>query len=145
MDIRQITPELSVAPQIEPEEVAQLAALGFRALIDNRPDAEAGPERDSAAMAEAAKAAGLAFRYIPYEPGLLTDDLADAFGAALSELDGPVLAYCRSGTRSSHLWAMTEAGRRPIDEIVQMAAHAGYDHSGLLPALQARAAQRRQA
>lgn len=144
MDIRQITPELSVAPQIEPEEVAQLAALGFRALIDNRPDAEAGPERDSTVMAEAAKAAGLAFRYVPYEPGQLTPDLADAFGVALSEVDGPVLAYCRSGTRSSHLWAMTEAGRRPLDEIVRLAAAAGYDHSGLLPTLQARATQRRE-
>lgn len=142
MDLRQITPELAVAPQISPEDVAEAARLGFRTLIDNRPDEEAEPGHDSAAMAAAAEAAGLAFHYLPYYPGVLTQDLADAFAAALANSEGPVLAWCRSGTRSSHLWALSEAGKRPVSEIVALAAKAGYDHSGLVPLLEAQAAAR---
>lgn len=131
MDIRQITPTFAVSPQINPEDIQTLADLGYRAIIDNRPNAEAGPAHDSDAMAEAAKAAGIEFRYLPYNPGMLTIELADAFDAAIAELDGPVLAYCRSGTRSSHLWALSQAQSRDVDDIVTLAAHAGYDVSGL--------------
>lgn len=142
MDIHDITPEFSVTPQIDPEELATIAALGFKTVIDNRPDTEAGPDHDSSVMAKAAKDAGLAFRYIPYEPGMLTTELADTFEAALAEVEGPVLAYCRSGTRSSHLWAMSEAGKRPVEDIVGLAAQAGYDHSGLVPVLLDRESRR---
>lgn len=142
MDLRQITPELAVAPQINPEDVAEAARLGFSTLIDNRPDEEAEPGHDSVTMEAAAKAAGLAFHYLPYYPGELTQDLADAFAEVLAEADGPVLAWCRSGTRSSHLWALSEAGKRPVPEIVALAAKAGYDHTGLVPLLESLAAAR---
>ncbi|MFT3689224.1 TIGR01244 family sulfur transferase [Paenirhodobacter sp.] len=142
MDLHQITPEITVAPQITPDEVAEAARLGFRTLIDNRPDEEAGPGFDSAAMAAAAEAAGLAFHYLPYYPGELTQELADAFAEVLAGAQTPVLAWCRSGTRSSHLWALSEAGRRPVAEIVDLAARAGYDHRGLVPLLEAQAAIR---
>lgn len=139
MDIRTLTPELSVAPQITPEDMAQLPSLGFRSVIVNRPDEEAGPALDSSAMEAAAAAAGLQIRYLPYYPGVLTQDLADAFEAAVAELPGPILAYCRSGTRSSHLWALSEAGKRPVEEIIALAAQAGYDLSGMSSLLHAKA------
>lgn len=142
MDVRQITSELSVTPQITPEDVALAAKMGFRTLIDNRPDGEADPGFDSAAMARAAEESGLAFHYLPYNPGELTPELSEAFNAAYAEAEKPVLAYCRSGTRSSHLWALSQAGTRPIPEIVELAARAGYDHSGLVTLLESLATTR---
>lgn len=139
MELHQITPDITVSPQIAPEDVAEAARLGFRTLICNRPDEETAPGYDSAAMAEAAQAAGLAFHYLPYYPGELTARLADAFTEAFAEAEKPVLAYCRSGTRSSHLWALAEAPYRPVAETVALAGAAGYDHSGLAPLIAARA------
>ncbi|MCV2878354.1 TIGR01244 family sulfur transferase [Sedimentimonas flavescens] len=142
MELRQITPEFAVAPQITPEDVAELARMGYRTLINNRPDEEIEAQLDSHTMAEAAAAAGMVYVHLPYYPGAMTPDLVAAFEATMSQIEGPVLAYCRSGTRSSHLWAMSEAGARPIDEIVSLAAKAGYDHSGLVPLLAQHAANR---
>jgi uncharacterized protein (TIGR01244 family) len=142
MDLRQITPDFAVAPQITPEEVAAIAALGYRTLINNRPDDEIEDALDSDAMAVAAAEAGLAYHHLPYFPGQMTPDLVAAFEAVMATAEGPVLAYCRSGTRSSHLWAMEQAGKRPVTQILSAAAEAGYDHSGLVPLLEEHAARR---
>ncbi len=141
MDLRHITPEFAVSPQITPDDLATLKELGFKSVICNRPDEEVGPELHHQVIADSAAALGLAFAYLPYYPGLLTEDLTAAFSALLPQLPLPIFAYCRSGTRCSHLWAMDEAIKRPLDEIVALAAEAGYDHSPLLPLLQARADQ----
>ncbi|MEZ5685426.1 MAG: TIGR01244 family sulfur transferase [Paracoccaceae bacterium] len=135
MDLRQLTPEIAVAPQITPEDVAEAARLGFRTLIDNRPDEEVGAELGAEAMRAAAEAAGLAFHHLPYYPGEMTPELVAEFETVMAAVEAPVLAYCRSGTRSSHLWAMSQAGRMPIEEIVSRAAKWGYDHSALVPLL----------
>jgi len=107
MQIVQINPSLSVADQIEESEVAALAAAGFKAVIDNRPDTEGG------APAERIRAAcerhGLAFFYQPVEFSTLSLADSDAFGQILRRCDSPVLAYCRSGRRSSALWALAVA------------------------------------
>lgn len=142
MDLRHLAPDFAVAPQIDPADLAEAAKLGFRVLIDNRPDEEVEAPLQGAAMAAAAAAAGMSYHYLPYYPGALTQDLVEAFEALMDQIEGPVLAYCRSGTRSSHLWALWQAGKRPVDEIVAAAAEAGYDHSGLVPLLQMRAANR---
>lgn len=131
MDLRVLTPQLSVAPQIDPEDLATLAAQGYVAVIANRPDAENPPSHQSAAMAEAAARAGLSFHYLPITPGQLTPELAEQFNAALAQSGGRVLAYCRSGTRSTSAWALGQAGKRPAEEILRMAAQAGYDLSGM--------------
>ena len=127
MDIRRITQGLSVSPQITPEDVAAIAKAGFRAILANRPDDEGADQPDHAALARAAKASGLAFRYLPVTPGAVTDAAVDGFAAALRDLPGPVLAYCRTGTRSVTLWALSEAGRRPSADILNAAHAAGYD------------------
>ncbi|MDV7269709.1 TIGR01244 family sulfur transferase [Thioclava sp. A2] len=135
MDLRHLTPEMAVAPQITPEDVAEAAAMGFKTLIDNRPDEEITPDLSADAMRAACEAAGMAFYHLPYYPGEMTAELIADFEAAVGECPAPVLAYCRSGTRSSHLWAMSQAGKMPIEEIVQRAAKWGYDHAPLVPLL----------
>jgi len=141
LEIRPIVPGFAVAPQIEPEDMAELAAMGYRTVINNRPDSEVDPYFAHQAMAAAAKAAGLGYYRLPYVPGALSDALIDDFAAALAAAEQPVLAYCRSGTRSSHLWALAEAPHRPLAEIVSAAAAAGYDLHDLLPDLAERGAR----
>lgn len=135
MDIRKIDDTISVTPQIQPEDVAQLAALGFRSIISNRPDGEDAGQPAQARIAQAAADAGLEFRSIPVVPGGLTPELADEFGQAMAELPGPVLAYCRSGTRSATIWALSQSGLQARDEILTAAARAGYDLRGIAGAL----------
>lgn len=130
MDARKLTEALSVGPQITPDEVAAARAQGFRAIVCNRPDGE-GDQADFAEIETAAESAGLEARYLPVAPSRVSDADAEAFAALLAELPGPVLAYCRSGTRSATLWALAEAGRRPVPEILGVARNAGYDLGGL--------------
>lgn len=138
MNLRQITPEFAVAPQIMPADIPALAAIGYRTIINNRPDDEVDAATGAAAMEQAARVAGLAYHHLPYLPGNMTPELVDAFTATLAGCEGPVLAYCRSGTRSSHLWAMAVAANMPLDEILKLTAAAGYDLSALAPVLRER-------
>lgn len=142
MDLRQLTPDFAVAPQITPDDMTRLAAMGYRTILNNRPDDEVDSALDHAAMQAAATAAGLAYHHLPYVPGMMTPDLVAAFEAALEQAEGKVLAYCRSGTRSSYLWAMAMAGRMDTGAIVAAARRAGYDHEALVPVLEAHAASR---
>ena len=135
--IARLTPNLSVASQIDEADLGALAALGFKAVINNRPDGEAEGQPTAAALRAAARRRGLGYRHVPVVPGRLTEaDVAD-FAAALAELDGPALAFCRSGRRSTTLWALAEADRRDADAILEAAAEAGYDLSALRPRLEA--------
>lgn len=128
MDLRQLTPDIAVSQQITPEDVQTLADAGFRVLINNRPDDEVEPGFDSKAMAEAARAAGMDYHFIPFSPGQITPQMISAFGDAMS-MPGPKAAYCRSGNRSTVLWALSQAHRIPADELKEIAARAGYDLS----------------
>ncbi|KGJ17228.1 TIGR01244 family sulfur transferase [Paracoccus sanguinis] len=137
MDLRRLTDTIFVAPQIDIADLPRLADAGFTTLIDNRPDGEIEAALQSARMAEAAEAAGLVFHYLPIEPGGLTPALADRLGSLIDEAaqgaepGDKILAYCRSGTRSASAWALSQSGRRPRAEILETAARAGYDLSGL--------------
>ncbi len=109
MDARTLTPMLSVAPQITVEDVAAAHAAGFRSIMCNRPDNEDPGQPDFATIAAAAAALNMPVRHVPIVTAMLTeDDLAD-FARALEELPGPMLAYCRSGTRSANVYAMVTA------------------------------------
>src|SRR6056297_1411925 len=131
MDIRRITEGLSVGPQITPDDIPALKEAGFRSIIDNRPDAEGPDQPGHEEMRVAAEKAGMEFRYLPVTPGKVTDETAEAFGNALTELPGPVMAYCRTGTRSATLWSLAEADRRPLPEILGATKAAGYDMNGV--------------
>ncbi|EKF17604.1 TIGR01244 family sulfur transferase [Nitratireductor pacificus] len=104
MDIRRISEDYAVSPQIAVEDVAAIKAAGFRSVVCNRPDGEDAGQPPVAAIAEAAKAAGLDFRHVPVVSGAMTMDDVTAMAAALKDLPGPVFAYCRSGTRSANLY-----------------------------------------
>lgn len=143
MDRRQITETYSVSPQLLPEEVALLAADGVRVLINNRPDSEVPPEVQSAAMREAAEAAGLAFIDNPVVHGALTPDIVETQRAAIDGAEGAVHAYCASGNRSTIVWGLGVAGHIDTDIILARAAAAGYSLDALRPHLDALAGRRK--
>lgn len=111
MEYREITDNYSVSAQITPEEIAAVKAAGFKSIICNRPDNEQPGQPSAASVASAAQAAGLAFRHIPVVSGQITAQNASDHAAALSELEGPVFAYCRSGARCTNLYAMIQQSR----------------------------------
>jgi uncharacterized protein (TIGR01244 family) len=122
-----------VSGQIRPEE---LAGLGVRLIINNRPDGEEAGQPCSSEIEAAAKAAGLGYRHIPIAGGF-SQAQVEAMAEALE--NGPALAFCRSGTRSTYLWALARAGQgEDAETIVRAAAEAGYDLSPILPYLKAR-------
>lgn len=106
MQITTVTPEFSVSPQISPRDVAEVAALGFRSVICNRPDGEDPNQPEVALIRAEAEAKGLAFAFIPVVSGQIRPDQAADLRKALAEMPTPVLAYCRSGTRSRQLWSL---------------------------------------
>lgn len=110
MTIRTLNPTLRVSPQIDPADVAGLAASGVRSIVCNRPDGEEAGQPVAADIAAAAEAHGLRFAHIPVVPGRIGETDAAAMARALAELPGPVLAYCRSGARSEQLADMAAAG-----------------------------------
>ena len=105
METRKITDEASVAGQIAAADIPAIAAAGFRSIICNRPDNEVVPQPVFADIAKAAQSAGVMTRYVPVVPGNFTPADIDAFARAVAELPKPVLAYCRSGSRSASLFA----------------------------------------
>src|SRR6056297_3367941 len=131
MQFNKVTDALSVSPQISTGDMAAIRDAGYRAIICNRPDGEGADQPTFDEIEAAAKAAGLKVRYQPITSGMVRDEDAEAFGAALMELPGPVLAYCRTGTRSATLWSLSEAGRRPVPEILAATRAAGYDMAGV--------------
>ena len=137
MDIRQISPDYAVSPQIEPADMPAIKAAGFHAVICNRPDAEVPHELSAEVMRIAAEAAGLAFHVNPGTHQTLNMDMVASQMNALAEAGGPVLAYCASGTRSSIVWSLGQAEKMPVDEIIAATARAGYDLAGLRPRLEA--------
>jgi uncharacterized protein (TIGR01244 family) len=131
LDIRKVTDGFSVAPQIDESDVQAIADAGYKTLIANRPDGEGGIDQPRmGAIRTQAEALGLTFVAIPFS-GAPTPDILERFGAALAEAPAPILAYCRTGTRSVTAWALTHGGQGAGDEIVDAAAGAGYDLSAL--------------
>ena len=136
MDIRQVTPRYSVSPQIEPGDIAEIKAAGFTKVICNRPDAENPPPLQADAMRAAAEGAGLEFMDLPLTHQTMTPDNIALQMAAIDEADGPVLAYCASGTRCTVIWALGRAtAGDDVDGVIKTAAGAGYDIAQLRPRL----------
>ena len=141
VDIRPLNDSIAVAPQITPDDIAAILAAGYVAIVNNRPDDEEAGQPSGAAIRAAAEGAGLAYTAIPVTHAGFSHPQLAAMAAALSAAEGPVLAYCRSGTRSCNLWALAaaQAGRNP-DLLVRQAAAAGYDLDSIRPTLEALAA-----
>lgn len=137
MPIRRLTAHVSVSPQVRPGDLAGLACAGFRGVVNNRPDGEADDQPSDADLAAAAACEGLAYRHVPVVSGQYDARAIDAMARALAELPGPVLAFCRTGTRSTALWALQAARRTEANRLVAIAAEAGYDLAALAPRLRA--------
>ena len=132
MDTKPLTATLSVAAQITPQDLKALREAGFRSVICNRPDGEGADQPSFDEIARAAHEQGLHCRYLPAESGKVTDAQAADFGALMAELPRPVLAYCRTGMRSTTMWALSQAAEQPLAQIIERAAGAGYDLKGVL-------------
>ena len=106
-----VAPDVCVAPQLTPEAMAEAARSGFRSVVNNRPDFEGGPDQPTnAAMEAAARAAGLEYRFLPVQSGYQSPEEIAAFARLLDELPRPMLAFCRSGTRSAKLFRAASSG-----------------------------------
>ena len=141
MNPRRLSAAASASPQLTPDDVGEAARLGFRAIIDNRPDGEEPGQPGAARIRAAAEAHGLAFAHVPVRPGAFDDADVSRMAEAIAALPGPLLAYCRTGTRSASLWALARAPEDGADAVSDAAAEAGYDLSALAPRLRARAAR----
>lgn len=128
--------KVSVAGQIAPADLAEARAQGFTAIVNNRPDGEQPGQPSGAEIAAAAAAEGLLYTAIPVGAQGLGEAQVSAMVGVLSQAEGPVLAFCRSGTRSTYLWALARAriGDDP-DLLVEKAEAAGYDISSIRAAL----------
>jgi len=135
---RTLDPSISVFGQLEPEDVAAAKAEGFTTIVNNRPDNEQPGQPAGAAIEAAAKAVGLAYVAIPVDHSGFNEGQVAAMAEALEAAPGPVLAFCRSGTRSTFLWALA---RHKLgddgEQLIAKAANAGYDLSALRPVLSA--------
>lgn len=131
---RKLTDSIHVSPQIALEDVAEAAAMGVKLIINNRPEGESDDQTPGDAIEAAARAAGIDYVAIPVTHAGFSEPQVVAMAKALDGAQGPVLAYCRSGTRSTLLWALSEAsqGGDP-DALTNMAAKAGYDVSPVRP------------
>jgi uncharacterized protein (TIGR01244 family) len=110
LPIRAISPGVFVAPQLVPEAMAEAARAGFKSVINNRPDFEHGPDQPTSAdMEAAAAAAGLTYRHLPVDGGYQSPEEIATFARLLQELPRPLLAFCRSGARSTRLFQAATA------------------------------------
>jgi uncharacterized protein (TIGR01244 family) len=136
--MRTIDETISVSAQITPADVTELARAGFKAIVNNRPDEEEPGQPAGDAIRAAAQTLGLSYHAIPVTHAGFSMPQVEAMRAAIEGAGGPVFAYCRSGTRSTNLWALAEASRGGDPEtLIGKAAQAGYDISGLRPMLDA--------
>ena len=129
---RQLDDAITVAGQIQPADVVEAAAAGYRLVINNRPEGEEPGQPAAADIEAAARAAGMTYVAIPVDHSGMRRDQVNAMKQALEGAEGPALAFCRSGTRSTFLWALARAelGDTPADLAAKAAAQ-GYDVSPL--------------
>ncbi len=139
MHFARLSPNLAVAPQLTAADLEEAAAAGFRTIINNRPDGEAPDQPRSEELAATAQRLGLAYHHIPAVSGQISTDQIEAFRATLGEAEKPALAFCRTGTRSTTLWALAASDRLSPDEILQAASEAGYNLEALRPQIEAAA------
>jgi len=130
-EIRKVTDDFAVAPQISEEDMEAIVAAGFKTIIANRPDGEGGPDQPAMGIIRAkAESLGIAFHALPFS-GAPSTEIANRQGELIAESEKPVLAYCRTGTRSVTAWALSQAGEGSANDVISSAAKAGYDLEGL--------------
>lgn len=136
-DFRRVTDEFWASPQIDVDQVSEAASRGFCLIVNNRPEGESIEQTSGREIEQAARSAGLDYCAIPITHAGFAETQVDALVKALARAQGPVLAYCRSGTRSTLLWALAQARLgRDLQTIASDAADAGYDVASIRPLLE---------
>jgi len=130
MDIKRISPFLSVSPQINAADIQRIAALGFKTVINNRPDGEVEGQPLNADLAAEAEKNGLVYIFQPVSSKMVTDENAINFATELDRVRGPVLAFCRTGTRCTILWALNEAHHMDAGDLMRFARSIGIKLKG---------------
>lgn len=130
--MRPITSKFYVAEQLTLEQIPELAEAGVCHLLCNRPDNEGEDQVSSAAVQAMAEQHGMSFHYLPTTPGQFEPALVNQFAALMAQLEGKVLAYCRTGTRSLSLWTLANPERKSRGDLLLLAEQAGYNMSGLI-------------
>jgi len=138
--IVQLQPDIAVAPQVAEADFADIAARGFRSVVNIRPDGEAADQLPNAQAEDAARRSGLVFRHLPVMSFNVTDDdVVEDFARLMDDLPKPILFYCGSANRCTALWTQTAAQRIGIDEALAVARKTGQDFDFLREALEERA------
>lgn len=127
MDTHQLTESLYVACQITPEEVREAAEQGFTAIINNRPDDEEAGQPSASEVKAVAQELGIQYIHQPVVGSNITPDDIATFSQLIDETPGKILAHCRTGTRCTMLWALSQAGKQPVGTLLKIAKNAGYD------------------
>ena len=135
--MKQLTDKLFVAGQISEDDLKQIAEAGIKTIINNRPDGEMLMQPKTADLADKAKSLGLDYYDIPVAGGRVLPGQKEEFAKVLDDSEGKVLAFCRTGTRSTMLWAMSQVHDLSTEEIVGTALNAGYDFRAQAPMLDA--------
>ncbi|CAD1796356.1 MULTISPECIES: TIGR01244 family sulfur transferase [Xanthomonas] len=137
MKLRSLSPDLLVTDQLRPADLPALARQGVASVVCNRPDGEQPNQPDHLAMQAACTRAGMSFAYLPVVAGAISDCQVREFCELLQQLPAPVTAYCRTGTRSTSLWALGQVRTAGLttDQVLSVAYGAGYDLSALTPRL----------
>lgn len=135
MDIRQLTSQYFVAPQIAPEDMPALKEAGITLILCNRPDEEVPPSHSAAAIRAAAEAAGLGFEEQPLTHQTMVPEVIARNRDLGQTGQGVTLAYCASGTRSCIAWALSQAGHMEVDAIISAGQSGGYNLEGMRPML----------
>jgi len=131
---RQLTDTILVSPQIDTDDLAEAVRLGVKHIINNRPEGESDDQTPGAVIEQAAKDAGLTYVAIPVGHGGFSEGQVQAMVETLAAAQGPILAYCRSGTRSTLLWALARASQgATAEELAPIANAAGYDITPVRP------------
>ncbi len=143
MDIRHLSSNYAVSPQIAVGDVAAVKAAGFVTVICNRPDAEMDSALRADQIRAAVEAQGMIFVLNPIVSGMLSEANIETQRLAIDTAAGPVFAYCASGNRSSVVWALSQAGRQSADALIGAAARHGYQLEGLRADLDRRATPNR--
>lgn len=142
-DFRKLSDAVYASPQITTDQIDEATALGVRLVINNRPEGEAEDQTPGCEIEAAARSAGMDYVAIPVTMATLSQGDVAAMQEALERAGGPVLAYCRTGTRSTLLWALAlaRAGDDP-ENIARAAAAAGYDIAPVRAAMEAYASSK---
>jgi sulfide:quinone oxidoreductase len=144
MRVVHLTPDFAVASQLAASDFASLAAQGFKSILANRPDGEDPSQLSETQSRTAAEAAGLVFRFLPlHMADVLEPATAAATRDALNSMPGPILAFCRSGTRSAIAWAAAATQVAPVESVIDALERADFAIPGIADELRARAAQQR--